>query len=342
MSPSILFILKKKQIYDTHTYSKNIQSGLINSASFINHMLNENGVKSHLVQVIDNNDIDREVTKHKPTDVIIEAIWVVPEKFRILAKLHPNVHWIIRIHSEIPFISEEGNALSWINGYSNLADEGLNISIAPNTIKMYEDLKVIGVKHLVMLPNYYPETKHEFVSKPSKDHIDIGCFGAIRPMKNQLIQAVAAIRFGNAMGKKIKFHINATRVEKGNNALKNIQALFESQGVHELVEHPWYSHKEFLHVVSHMDLGMQVSFNETFNIVAADFVSHNVPLIASKEIDWLHPLYKCGTTSTKDIAFTLLIAYAFRNFNLQTLNKRRLIKFSASSRLRWLEYFSYC
>ena len=174
-------------------------------------MLNDNGIKSHLVQVIDNNDIDREVHKYKPTDVIIEAIWVVPEKFKVLAKLHPNVHWIIRLHSEMPFIANEGTAMDWVFGYSELSKH-LNISIAPNTEKMFHDLKAIGIKNLIFLPNYYPTTHHKFEKHPAKKHIDIGCFGAIRPMKNQLIQAVAAIEFGNQIGKHIKFHINSERV----------------------------------------------------------------------------------------------------------------------------------
>lgn len=340
IKPSVLFILKKKQIYDHTSYSKAIQSGLYNSAKFMNDMLNENGIKSNLVQVIDNNDIDREVHKHKPTDVIIEAIWVVPDKFEILSRLHPNVHWIIRLHSEIPFISNEGNAMDWIHRYSKLSEK-LHLSIAPNTEKMYDDLKAIGIKNLIFLPNYYPTKHHRLEIHHHKKHIDIGCFGAIRPMKNQLIQALAAIRFGNQIGKPVRFHINSERVENGNNALKNIRALFANQKVHQLIEHPWYPHDRFIEVVKGMDLGMQVSFNETFNIVAADFVSHNIPLIGSKEISWLSRLFIADTTSSDDIACTLNLAYKLRKYNLQILNLYNLTSYSKHSEAVWLNYFKY-
>lgn len=338
--PSILFILKKKQIYDHNYYSKAIQSGLYNSAKFMNDMLNSNGVTSDLVQVIDNNCIDREVHKRKPTDVVIEAIWVVPEKFEVLAKLHPNVHWIIRLHSEIPFISNEGNAMDWIYKYSELSKK-LHISIAPNTEKMYSDLKALGIKNLLFLPNYYPTSKKKLNTHFNKKHIDIGCFGAIRPMKNQLIQAVASIRFGNQIGKPVHFHINSERVENGNNALKNIRALFENQKVHKLIEHPWYPHDKFIEVVKEMDLGLQVSFNETFNIVAADFVSHNVPLIGSKEISWLSKLFIADTTSSEDIACTLSLAYKLRKYNPHILNLYNLIAYCKHSEAVWLSYFRY-
>lgn len=338
-APSTLFILKKKQIYDNNYY-KAIQSGLYNSAKFMNDMLNDNHVKSNMVQVIDNNEIDKFVHKYKPTDVIIEAIWVVPEKFEILAKLHPNVHWIIRLHSEIPFISNEGVAMDWIFKYSRLSKK-IHLSIAPNTDTMYDDLASVGVKNLILLPNYYPTTEHEFHVKHKKNHVDIGCFGAIRPMKNQLIQAISAIEFGNRLGKPVKFHINSERVENGNNALRNIRSLFENQKEHKLIEHPWYPHHEFIQLVKSMDLGLQVSFNETFNIVGADFVSHNIPLIGSKEISWLSKLYCADTTTTNDIVCTMNLAYKLRKYNVQLLNKINLFAYVNNSKSSWLNYFKY-
>ena len=63
--PKILFILKKRQTYQATNYPTTMHSGLYNSASFVNEMLNESGFESHLVEVIDNNCIDKEVTKYK-------------------------------------------------------------------------------------------------------------------------------------------------------------------------------------------------------------------------------------------------------------------------------------
>ena len=76
----ILFILKKRNIYSDGSYST-VDSGLFNSAKFVNEMLQTNDVDSTLVQVVDNNEIDKYCSIHKPDIVIIEAIWVVPSKF---------------------------------------------------------------------------------------------------------------------------------------------------------------------------------------------------------------------------------------------------------------------
>jgi hypothetical protein len=343
LPPKVLFILKKKHLYGTSInepksdYSKSINSGLFNSANFVNNMLNEKNIESHIVEVTDNNDIDREVTKYQPTHVIIEAIWVVPEKFTILHKLHPDVKWIIRLHSEMPFIANEGNALDWIYKYSALSEE-LNLRIAPNTLKMYNDLKGVGINHLLYLPNYYPIIENKFIRPTHKNHIDIGCFGAIRPMKNQLIQAIAAIKFGEKMNKGIKFHINAERIERGDNALRNIRALFENQTKHELIEHPWLNHSSFIEVIKGMDIVMAVSINETFCIVAADAVINNIPVVGSDEISWLNRFYKSEITTSEDIIKHLSFAYRTRKFNLQKLNFHGLREFSRRSGDIWLYY----
>jgi hypothetical protein len=332
----VLFILKKRKLYSVN--SKLIHSGLYNSATFVNDMLVRNRVDSHLVQVEDNNCIDREVKKYNPTHVFIEALWVVPEKFEILHKLYPNVKWIIRLHSEIPFIANEGVAMDWIFKYSDMGEK-YNIFIAPNTLKMFNDLNSIGIKNLIYLPNYYPVRKQKSFKHINRDYINIGCFGAIRPMKNQLIQAVAAIKFGNDIGKTIHFHINVGRVERGENALKNIRALFDNQERHVLVEHTWYDHEDFKNLISRMDLGLQVSMNETFNIVAADFVSQNVPLVGSNEISWLSCMYKANPTSTDDMVKKLKFAYYLKGFNVQKLNKLGLKAVSKTAKGFWLNYF---
>jgi hypothetical protein len=70
----ILFILKRREDYNPDKHSHvGLSTGLYNSASFMNNMLVDAGFESNLVVVTDNNDIDREVTKHKPTHVINAA-----------------------------------------------------------------------------------------------------------------------------------------------------------------------------------------------------------------------------------------------------------------------------
>lgn len=116
----------------------------------------------------------------------------------------------------------------------------------------------------------------------------IGCFGAIRPFKNHLTQAFAAIKSVRQMNGYLKFYVNAGRCEqKGEPVLKNLRSLFAATPNAELVELPWLSHHEFRELLKIMDLSMSVSFTETFNIVTADAVLENVPVVVSPEVSWL-------------------------------------------------------
>jgi hypothetical protein len=339
-----LFILKRKQNYNLSSdYNISLSTGLYNSAQFMNQMLLDGGFNSQLVVVNDNNDIDREVTLHKPTHVIIEALWVVPSKFEVLCKLHPNVKWVIRLHSEIPFLANEGMAMDWIAEYSKFD----NIIISCNSPQTTKDIEFylthkLGVtKKVQFLPNFYPQNYKTKSFNRRSDIINVGCFGAVRPLKNHLIQAIAAIKFADKIGKKLHFHINSDRVEqKGEPILNNLIATFEqlNHKGHKLIHHEWSVREQFIELCSTMDIGIQVSFNETFNIVGADIVSQGVPLVASPEIPWVSKLFITRQTNTDDIVDSLLCTYRFSGINV-ILNQTYLKSYTNNSKRIWFKFF---
>lgn len=328
----VLFILKKRTIYSEYSYSA-VNSGLFNSATFVEEMLYENGIDSSLIEVNDNNEIDKYVTQYRPDIVIIEALWVVPSKFKILQKLHPNVKWIIRLHSEIPFLANEGIAIDWLKKYVTYS----NVQISSNSKIFIKSMEPILGEAILYLPNYYPNFK-VFSSTKKEGEINVGCFGALRPMKNTLTQAVASILYAESKREKLRFHINTERVEQqGENMLKNIRALFEDTH-HELVEHKWLKHYDFLKLVAKMDVGLQVSLSETYNIVAADIVGQHVPIVTSTEIPFVTGFNQ--TSETKDavaICDKIKKAILFKNI-FTCVNKILLQTNSKDAKKVWLNY----
>lgn len=369
-APRVLFVLKYREspwgdysgaaelaaaATDPTAPKKGLSSGLLNSANFVHKMLEKKGVETKLVQVLDNNYIDREVHEYKPTHVIIEALWVVPEKFDILIKLHPNVKWIIRNHSELPFVANEGIAMQWLLEYVKYP----NVIISNNAPraqkemeflvrKAYPELTFKDVqKKVVYLPNHYPvEDDIWAIRKPPNHkytHYNVACFGAVRPLKNHLLQAVAALKFCDQMGFKLRFHINGTRVEgKGDPILKNVRELFAKLGDRaELIEHPWMTHEEFIAVCAQMDMGLQVSFSETFNIVAADLVSVRVPVIGTKEIPWMPEPFCADPTDSDDIVDKMKAAFRYHRSSAGAYNlwKMNLKDYVGESELIWNFHF---
>lgn len=300
-------------------------------------MLTANGFDAKLVSVIDNNDIDREVHQFRPDFAIIEALWVVPEKFDILTKLHPHVKWIIRGHSDLPFLAHEGVAFEWIRKYLHHK----NVLVSFNSPRIVKDLKALFPRDknkILYLPNFYP-LRPVSVHKPKDKVLRIGCFGAIRPMKNHLLQAVASVRFVDKIGRKLEFHINGTRCEEGGDGvLKNLRSLF-ANSEHKLVEHPWLNHDQFVRLAGKMDYVLAVSFSETFCITAADAVAAGTPLICSAEVPWADNSSIVPTTSTDAIIDRLAQFRRGWRFISTLFNRRKLFKYSAASRDIWIETF---
>ena len=331
----ILFVLKK-QLASGGVCPENsnyCSSGLYHSAKFVVDMLQDAGIRSIIEEATDNNDIDGLVTKHRPGTVIVEALWVVPEKFDILTKLHPKVKWIVRMHSDTPFLASEGIAMDWIFGYLRRG-----VKVAFNSPRIARDLRKITHhrKKILYLPNYYPLDKPIHVTG---DILRIGCFGAIRPMKNQLIQALAAIRFADETGRFLEFWVNGERCEQqGDQVLKNLRGLFRNTR-HKLVEIPWLARNEFLWVMSGMNVALCDSFSETFCITAADAVNVGTPLICSLEVPWASSLSVVETTDAESIVRKLhTMASPVRHF-ISRLNRWNLRKYSSRSREIWLQHF---
>lgn len=348
--PIILFILKRREDFDPVKHNVNgLSTGLFNSATFMVDMLNNNGVDARIEIAIDNNCIDRLVTKHRPTHVVIEALWVVPTKFIILSKLHPTVKWIVRIHSEMPFLAGEGMALNWLGDYSQFPNLyiGVNAPRMLSEIQTYLQIKnqwtdAITNDRVYYMPNFYPQ---EYSSKEymiNKEYIDIGCFGAVRPLKNHILQAIASIKFAEHIGKKLHFHINGGRTEmKGEPVLNNLRALFEQlyDRGHRLIEAEWTPRDGFLKICKKMDIGLQVSFSETFNIVGADIISQGVPLVGSIEIPWMDKTYTARAQYSDEIFNTLLLTHSDPQKNVLS-NQQKLTEYTNHTLEVWLTKFN--
>lgn len=344
----LLFICKKR----TTNYGELKSSGLLNSARMVVDCLNEHGISSILVDVVDGNCIDRQIHLHKPTHVILEAYWCPPYKLIELAKLHPKVKWTVRNHSKIPFLAGEGISMLWSKEYLKAGNKYL---LSSNSIEAVKDFNLIGIP-CGYTPNIYNDINHpnSFISNicneikgfingnkfngKQKDVLNISCFGAIRPLKNQVLQAMAAIAFCDKHNKKLIFHINTERVEmKGNENLKNIRSLF-FESKHELVEHHWMDREDFFNVIKNMDLGLQVSLTETFNIVTADFVKCGTPFVASPDIDWAPDYTIADPHKIEDIIEKMETVLSMKTEKIQKDSINNIKEYNKKALRAWKEF----
>lgn len=361
----VLFVLKyRSNPYDYASswggdHTKPLSSGLFNSAKMVCDMLVDLKVPAKLVHVYDNNGIHAEIVKFAqqdggwkpPTDVIIEAFWVVPEKFDELKRACPYVkRWIVRNHSHTPFLANEGMAFDWTLRY--IRDDVL---VGCNDPRMLSETRFLArhafphlnareiERRVPFLPNYYPlPPKCTKKVDLTKMVLNVGCFGAVRPLKNHVMQAIAAIKLADKLEKRLHFHINGSRVEmQGSPILNNLRHLFSHYRRHELIEHPWLDHDEFKTLVGKMDLVMQVTLSETFNIVAADAITRGVPMITSRDVPWAADSLTASPRDVDDMVEAATRALAYNRFvPWYNPSLAGLARYDVKTQLAWLKLFT--
>lgn len=362
--PRVLFVLKTRPSgpYGSWGYSSNggvLDSGMSVSVRQMVIALERLGFEAKLVQVQDNNFIHQEVVAYDPTHVIIEGFWVVPSKFKILAAMNPEIHWMVRCHSNTEFLAHEGTVFGWALDYlEGGVTVGFNSPEAEREVReLVRDSEIERPGRIVYVPNYYDFEANlcwhmEFVrrlrirhSKPkTMGEFHLGCFGAVRPLKNHMNQALGALKVAARMGLKLKFYINANRVEnQGDALLRSLRSLFERMKPHELIEIPWQEHAEFMRTLNSMDMVSQVSMSETFNIVLADSVASGIPVVGAN-IPWLDREYQVkDPTDVPEIARIMHHTWLKSgNNSVQDRQRRTLSNYVLKSLVLWEEYLLSC
>jgi hypothetical protein len=199
--------------------------------------------------------------------------------------------------------------LKLLNDYIDLGDR---LTIALNNREFTEALSAAMDFKFTYLPNIITFIEPEEDYSEEKPFMKIGCFGALRLLKNQCFQAICAIQAADELGKKLYFHITPNTEEKDDPVLANLKELFK-RGRHELVIHNWMPNGKFMALIKKMDIGMQLSYTESFNIVASDFVNNNKLILVSEAIDWLPPRLRTSTTDYKEVVRKLVFLYRNRN-----------------------------
>ena len=176
--------------------------------------------------------------------------------------------------------------------------------------------------------------------------MNIGCFGALRLLKNPAFQALCAIKAADILKKTLHFHVTLAKIDgyddehqiKLNPILKNLEAIFANSR-HVLVKHEWKENNEFQHLIKKMDIGMQLSFSESFNIVSADFINNNKLILVSETIDWMPCIFKTSTIEYDEVTKKIIYMYKHRySYRLKRLMHKSLNNYNRKAEKIWLDF----
>lgn len=287
---------------------KKCHRGLGINALMTAKVLRKNGIHCDLVPVNSVADVRKwlSTTKSQPTHAIFQALWVSSADMIQLCRDFDPTHFVVRCHSQIGFLQAEPSAIKTLRDLMFAQEMQLNLSVSSNTRRLHTFLQDSYKTKVLYLPNLYDLDRVKRKNDDSFDHrvLRIGSFGAHRVLKNHTTAAAAAMMMAQRHGSDLEFYINSGRAEgtKGDQVLQALQNMLGRVPWAKLVQVPWCEWSEFRQIVANMDLCLQVSFTETFNIVTADAVAEGVPSIVSDAIEWVPESWKADTDDAADIA----------------------------------------
>ncbi|MDA4130669.1 MAG: hypothetical protein OK457_07850 [Thaumarchaeota archaeon] len=236
------------------------------------------------------------------TNVIVSAPWLSKYDMEQLIKGFPEIQFVIESHSNVGFLQADPLGMKNILSALELSEIYDNIKVGGNSLRFVRWMRKVYGQRIVYLPNLYPLSKIRKDAWDGISTIKIGIFGAIRPLKNFMTAAGAAVAIHKELDVPIEIHMSAGGEGNGGDVTRSIDAMCGCLDGVELIKHGWQPWEEFIELVSQMDLLLQPSYTESFNMITADGIYCGVPSVVSSAIVWAPKSWKADSDDALDIA----------------------------------------
>lgn len=253
-------------------------------------------------------EVDNTITwpNHVPVShVVISAPWVDTHAYRHLCERYPDVIFTVLSHSNVGFLQADPKGVRLIREAAELQAYFPNFRLAGNCIEFCNWVRKSYSQPCWLLPNLYNLGDNPTVPVKPLWHpgevLRIGSFGAVRPLKNTMTAAGAALQISTEFKTPVEFWISANRAEGGGDGVLN--AIYEMlQGTNvTIVPSPWQPWPDFRTTMQKMHLHMQPSYTESFNITVADAISVGVPSVVSPAIAWVPKSWQADPDDAGDM-----------------------------------------
>lgn len=252
-------------------------------------------------------DLEALIMRFSPTHVVLSAFWLPTDALITLTGLYPNITFAVNCHSNVAFLQSEADAITAIRNLIDLEQSSQNFVVSGNSREFQTAIERSYDAPCTYLPNLYYLDKQDRSYRPRYNGgtLRIGCFGALRPLKNPTVAGMAALQIARDVGTDLKFYINVGRTDGwGDRILEAIRAEFAGLPDAELVEVPWQGWAPHCRITGAMHLLLQPSYSETFNITTADGVTRGVPSVVGHAIEWAPDTWKANPESSTQVAWT--------------------------------------
>lgn len=259
--------------------------------------------------------------------------------FAELCAAWPEIEFVLQNHSGCAYLSIDKFGIRNIRACLDLALDLHNLKVSANNGRVRGLLNNLNHGGVLYLPNLYDYTSYVDPYTPQKigDTLRVGSFGAARPWKNQLLAAEGAYMLAKAMGLRLELYVNSKRPDGGERMIESREELFFKLPGATLIDVPWQPWPQFRSTIGNMHLCIQASFDETFDVCAADSIAAGVPCITSQAIEWTPGYWQCDTCDPSSVVRVGLCLLAEPHTAIAD-SRRKLKKFVIDGLQSWVDY----
>jgi len=305
-------------------------------------VLRKAGIDVHVFPVRNNIDVAQALENYNArhdnpiTHVVISAPWLSVWDLSCLVEAYPETQFVVLSHSNVGFLQADPDGVHLLRKYMDLPYE--NLKVGGNSQKFVEWLDCAYAYDAEYLPNLYPmEDCREPKRWENPFVLKIGAFGAVRPYKNFMTAAAAALALSEDLFYRVEFHMSSGGEGDGWGIIPAIEQMLDGTGV-RLVKHDWKLWRDFIEVVGQMDLLLQPSYTESFNMITADGIWAGVPSVVSPAIGWAPDSWWADPDDANDIA---RVAKEILNNKTAVLDGRKAIQAHNEDAFFWWKLFLF-
>jgi hypothetical protein len=272
-------------------------------------VLRREGIVTDVWPILSAADLRARLLQTSPAQpveqVIISAPWIPTVELQDLANRFPQTNFAVVCHSNVGFLQADPNGVKLVRETLELEMATHNVRLGGNSRRFCGWMESTFGGHCYYLPNLYfldglPHRQRPFCGGGT---LRIGVFGAIRPLKNLMSSAGAALEISRRLRVPLELWISGGRAEGGGETvLAAVKQMLAGLPNVELKLNGWQSWPNFRKTVAHMHLLLQPSYTESFNMVTADGAAEGVASVVSEAIDWAPDDWKADVDDVLAIA----------------------------------------
>jgi glycosyltransferase involved in cell wall biosynthesis len=236
---------------------------------------------------------------------VISAAWFPAMQLAALSRQFHEIDFTVVSHSNVGFLQADPSAFTILRGTGDLQTGATNIHLGANNQKLIDFWGITYQQPMRLLPNMYDLTGAPAIPQKWRggSRLRIGCFGAVRPLKNLVTAGAAALEIGARLQADLEFYVSSGRVEGGaDTVMRTLQNMYVGLPNATLMQIGWQDWPAFRRQVRNMDLLLQPSYTESFNMSTADGIAEGVPSVTSDAIDWVPSRWIASGDDATDIA----------------------------------------